>query len=152
MTVAIRTAFLVFGLVAIVVALAFWPARDAHPAEMFVSAAFAPPHNEPDILKNSPDVARYAFTLRGEARPLRWLRLDGHARVWGTQPWRNAEKVGSGLAAWGGSDWAVRSAVMEYRLGAHAALGNGWALFTESLSSSGEVPYYHMVGVEKRLW
>lgn len=129
------------------------------PFSLYVTATFAPPHNEPVA---GDRVARYRAELE-PALHLKWLDVEGKLSAWGVQKWRPSSVVGNGFPeAWRGSDWDVEAWRFSY-----TARATAWVwpqrlgLFAEhykpinrhSWGGRGmERHYYLLTGVRGRLW
>lgn len=108
------------------------------PLSLYVTATFAPPHNEPVA---GDRVARYRAELE-PALHLGWLDVEGKLSAWGVQKWRPSSVVGNGFPeAW---VWPQRLGLFaeHYKpINRHSWGGHGM-----------ERHYYLLTGVRGRLW
>jgi len=118
--------------------------------ELVTKFRAAIPHNEPDVFSQprAGDIARYEFRNEGRFTVGR-VGLEINVVFWGAQPWQPASVVGSGLAAWAGSRWDVKSWAMEYTAEAEIEIRSGWSVCA-AYRSGDRIPYYLTAGMRKR--
>jgi hypothetical protein len=144
---------------AIVLLLALSLAASAFAApvldDFYLTAEFAPPHNEPVV---GDRVARY----RSEAHlVMRWGNLEWHPKLtaWGVQKWRPSDIVGHGEDAWRNSDFSVETVrwshtqTLKYRMSESLAATTEYymPLYRDTWGGHGlERHYYWLIGLEWR--
>lgn len=146
----LRALGLFLAWVALVAAMTFCdagrPARALELDGLYLEAGFAPPHNEPDVFTRprAGDVARYVVEAGARLVLSPRLTVEGRWREWLYQPQRAPAAVGSGPAAWGGSDWGVSGAAAEYLAEASWRVGRRTSLRVEHRAGD-RIPYYWLV-------
>jgi hypothetical protein len=134
------------------------PAMAMDLERMEVSAAFAPPHNEPVVQDM---VARYKVEADGGIRFWKRVTFDANLKAWFLQGWRTPDAVGHGFPdAWRGSDWNAERVRIDYnlKLGVDVYKSvqvfvehNKYGYLTTAAPSAHASEYYWMTGLRWRL-